>query len=108
MSRGTRSLIALIYVRNDTLAKRMISILRLFFLAVATFLGGLLISLVSPLKLFSPTQKLSYQLAAGIAGFWADFMRWLLTTIQTDYVITGDRLDPRGTYLILANHQSCG
>ena len=33
-------------------------------------------------------------------------MRWLLTTIQTDYVITGDRLDPRGTYLILANHQS--
>lgn len=84
----------------------MLAILRLFFLAVATFLGGLLISLVSPLKLFSPTQKLSYQLAAGIAGFWADFMRWLLTTIQTDYVITGDRLDPRGTYLILANHQS--
>jgi len=84
----------------------MLAILRLFFLAVATFLGGLLISLVSPLKLFSPTQKLSYQLAAGIAGFWADFMRWLLTTIKTDYVITGDRLDPRGTYLILANHQS--
>ena len=84
----------------------MLAILRLFFLAVATFLGGLLISLLSPLKLFSPTQKLSYQLAAGIAGFWADFMRWLLTTIQTDYVITGDRLDPRGTYLILANHQS--
>ena len=84
----------------------MLAILRLFFLAVATFLGGLLISLVSPLKLFSPTQKLSYQLAAGIAGFWADFMRWLLTTIQTDYVITGDRLDPRETYLILANHQS--
>ena len=84
----------------------MLAILRLFFLAVATFLGGLLISFVSPLKLFSPTQKLSYQLAAGIAGFWADFMRWLLTTIQTDYVITGDRLDPRGTYLILANHQS--
>ena len=84
----------------------MLAILRLFFLAVATFLGGLLISLVSPLKLFSPTQKQSYQLAAGIAGFWADFMRWLLTTIQTDYVITGDRLDPRGTYLILANHQS--
>jgi len=84
----------------------MLAILRLFFLAVATCLGGFLISLVSPLKLFSPTQKLSYQLAAGIAGFWADFMRWLLTTIQTDYVITGDRLDPRGTYLILANHQS--
>ena len=84
----------------------MLAILRLFFLAVATFLGGLLISLVSPLKLFSPTQKLSYQLAAGIARLWADFIRWLLTTIQTDYVITGDRLDPRGTYLILANHQS--
>ena len=84
----------------------MISILRLFFLAVATFLGGLLITFVSPLKLFSPTEKLSYQLAAGIAGVWADFMRWLLTTVKTEYVITGDKLDPKGTYLILANHQS--
>ena len=65
----------------------MISILRLFFLAVATFLGGLLITFVSPLKLFSPTEKLSYQLAAGIAGVWADFMRWLLTTVKTEYVI---------------------
>ena len=84
----------------------MISSLRLFFLAVATFLGGLLITFVSPLKLFSPTAKLSYQLAAGIAGVWADFMRWLLTTVNTDYVITGYKPDPKGTYLILANHQS--
>ena len=84
----------------------MISSLRLFFLAVATFLGGLLITFVSPLKLFSPTEKLSYQLAAGITRVWADFMRWLLTTVKTKYVITGDRLDPKGTYLILANHQS--
>jgi 1-acyl-sn-glycerol-3-phosphate acyltransferase len=84
----------------------MISILRLFLLAVATFLGGLLITFVSPLKLITPTQKLSYRLAAGIAGVWADFMRWLLTTVETEYVITGDKLNPKGTYLIFANHQS--
>ena len=84
----------------------MVSSLRLFFLAVATFLGGLLITFVSPLKLFSPTEKLSYQLAAGIAGAWADFMRWLLTTVKTENVITGDKPDPNCTYLILANHQS--
>jgi 1-acyl-sn-glycerol-3-phosphate acyltransferase len=84
----------------------MISILRFFLLAVATFLGGLLIALVSPLKLFNATQPLSYQLAAGIAGIWGDFMRWLLTTVPTKYVITGEKLNPKGTYLILANHQS--
>ena len=84
----------------------MVSILRLFFLAVATFLGGLLITLVAPLKLFSKTQHLGYRLAAGIAGVWADFMRWLLTTLPIKWVITGETLNPKGTYLVLANHQS--
>ncbi|HAB68635.1 MAG TPA: acyltransferase, partial [Gammaproteobacteria bacterium] len=84
----------------------MVSILRLFFLAVATFLGGLLITLVAPLKLFSKTQHLGYRLAAGIAGVWADFMRWLLTTLPIQWVITGEKLNPKGTYLVLANHQS--
>lgn len=77
-----------------------------FFLAVATFLGGLLITLVAPLKLFSKTQHLGYRLAAGIAGVWADFMRWLLTTLPIQWVITGEKLNPKGTYLVLANHQS--
>ena len=84
----------------------MLSILRLFLLAVATFSGGLLITLVSPLKLFPSTQALSYRLAARIAGIWGDFMRWLLTTVPMEYVITGDKINPRGTYLIIANHQS--
>jgi len=84
----------------------MISILRLFFLAVATFLGGLLITLAAPLKLYSKTQHLGYRLAAGIAGVWADFMRWLLTTLPIKWVITGETLNPKGTYLVLANHQS--
>ena len=84
----------------------MVSILRLFFLAVATFLGGLLITLVAPLKLHSKTQHLGYRLAAGIAGIWADFMRWLLTTLPIQWVITGEKLNPKGTYLVLANHQS--
>ena len=51
-------------------------------------------------------RKAELSVAAGIAGVWADFMRWLLTTVKTEYVITGDKLDPKGTYLILANHQS--
>ena len=84
----------------------MLSILRLFFLAVATFFGGLLITLAAPLKLFSKTQHLGYRLAAGIAGVWADFMRWLLTTLPIQWVITGEKLNPKGTYLVLANHQS--
>ena len=67
----------------------MLSILRLFLLAVATFLGGSLITLVSPLKLIPETQTLSYRLAARIAGIWGDFMRWLLTTVPMEYVITG-------------------
>ena len=84
----------------------MISILRIFSLAVATLLGGLFITCVSPLKLFPSTTKLGYLLAASIAGIWADFMRWLLTTLPTEYSITGEQLDPNGTYLVLANHQS--
>ncbi|HBX25891.1 MAG TPA: hypothetical protein DEF72_00520 [Gammaproteobacteria bacterium] len=88
------------------MAKSMVSILRLSLLAVATFLGGLLITLVSPLKLIPSTRTLSYRLAARIARTWGDFMRWLLTTVPMEYVITGDEINPKGTYLIIANHQS--
>ena len=76
----------------------MIGSLRIFFLAVATFVGGFFILLVSPLKLFRPTEAAGYRAAAWIAGLWGDFMRWLLSTLPTRFVITGDVPDPKGTH----------
>mgnify|MGYP001027060990 CR=1 FL=1 len=84
----------------------MIGSLRIFSLAVATFVGGFFILLVAPLKLIPATEAIGYRSAAWIAGQWGDFMRWLLTTLPTKWIITGDRPDPHGTHLILANHQS--
>ncbi|MDB4021251.1 acetyltransferase [Litorivicinus sp.] len=88
------------------MAEFMITSLRFFFLAVATFLGGILIALVSTLKLIPSTSRFSYRISARIAALWGDIMRWLLTTIPIQWTITGDQPSPKGTYLLIANHQS--
>ncbi len=85
----------------------MKTILRFFFLIIATTLGGLLITLTTPLKFFETTEKFCYRSSIIIARVWGNLMRWLLMkTISTDIQISGDQPDPNATYLLIANHQS--
>lgn len=106
MNNRWQSLIRLYSGCNDTLAKGMTASLRVFFLAVATIFGALCILIIAPLKLLPWTEGLAYRGSAWIASKWANGLRWILGTLPTRWNLTGERPDPQGTHLILANHRS--
>jgi 1-acyl-sn-glycerol-3-phosphate acyltransferase len=84
----------------------MIGSLRFFLLAVATILGGTLIALAAPLKWISATEGVAFRTASRIAGVWAGFTRTLMKTTRTQFDIQHPEIDPKGTYLVIANHRS--
>jgi 1-acyl-sn-glycerol-3-phosphate acyltransferase len=84
----------------------MLGSLRFFLLAVATLLGGTLIACVAPLKWITATEGMAFRIASRIAGAWAVVTRVLMKTTRTEFDIQYPDIDPKGTYLVIANHRS--
>lgn len=84
----------------------MLTSVRAIALAGATFIGGILILALLPLKLLPWTRGLGFRGISWVATCWADWVRRFLTRLPMRWTLEGDQPDPNKTYVVLANHQS--